>query len=141
MFQGYSQNLWVNLLGFNLIWWLCILYGDKVLLPVSLLLLLHLLLHRTPVIEMMTLFICGGLGFAVDSLLTLAGVFRFESSSILPPLWLALLWLSFTATLRQSLRWFRGRYRLAACAGALAGSTTYLAAAQLEPSILVTRSL
>jgi hypothetical protein len=44
---------------------------------------------------------------------------------------LLLLWLGFCATLNQSLRLFAGRYTLALLCGAIGGSTTYVAAAQL----------
>jgi hypothetical protein len=128
-FSGLSQRLWVNLLGFNLIWALCIFYGNSLLPLVILLLLLHLLLHRQPALELAIVVGLGSLGYALDSVLTLLGLFRFESVQSIAPLWLLLLWFGFCATLRQSLSFFRSHLLLAALVGAMGGGFAYLAAA------------
>lgn len=128
--MGISQNFWVNFTGFQLIWWLSILYGNSAALPVTILILLHLLLHTQPLIELFTLILTSLLGFSIDFLLTLNGVFIFTESEAVP-LWLGLLWLGFCATLRNSLSFFSGRYLLSAFVGSVGGSTTYLAAATL----------
>ncbi|WP_286237620.1 DUF2878 domain-containing protein [Neptuniibacter halophilus] len=126
-----SANFWINLIGFQMLWWMSILLGDSAHLPVVLLLLGHFLFHPQADIELLVVSFTALTGFCVDLLLTLGGFFYFDSSSALPPLWLLLLWVGFCCTLRQSLSYFSGRYLLASCAGAVAGSSTYLAAVSL----------
>jgi len=128
MFSGLSQNFWINLIGFQLIWWICVLFGNTWLLAVCVLLGFHLLFHREPIVETSTILICAIIGFCIDALLTLKGMFIFPNDSSLPPIWLFALWMSFSATLRQSLGFFSKHYLLAAILGAFGGSGAYLTA-------------
>jgi len=125
-----SERFWVNAIGFQVIWWACILYREDAVIVVSFLLTLHLIFHSEPIAEMIIVVALAALGFMIDTALTLSGFFVF-SDSLLPPLWLFLLWMGFVATLRQSLAFFSKRFYLGALAGALGGSTTYIAAAKL----------
>jgi hypothetical protein len=125
-----SENFWVNLVGFQLVWWLSILFGNAVIIPVTFILLLHIFFHSQPGSELKVLFFSALLGFSVDISLTLNGVFIFPDSHF-PPLWLALLWFGFCATLQISLKYFSDRISLAFLVGGLGGSSTYLAAAKL----------
>ncbi|SEG11576.1 DUF2878 domain-containing protein [Marinobacterium lutimaris] len=133
--SGLSSNFWINLVGFQLIWWSLVLWGNAAMPVALLLLLIHVFLHFSPRKELQLMLVVAVVGFAVDSLLTLSGVFRFSSadlpSPIWPPLWLLVLWFAFAATLNQTLNWFSGRYRLAALIGGPGGSSTYLAASEL----------
>ena len=131
IFTGWSEAWWINLIGFQLAWWLSVLYGNQALPFVAVFIAVHLLLHSTPKVELFVLVSCTLLGMVVDTWLTYSGVFVFAQGHAWPPLWLALLWLSFSATLRQGLHWFRGRYLLSALAGSLAGTGSYLAAERL----------
>lgn len=128
MFSGASQIFWINLAGFQLIWWLCILLGNTSLPIVLFLLVLHVVFHSQPLQETLAIFSCAIFGFVVDLLLTSKGLFIFNGSSSLPPIWLFALWLGFSATLRQSLDYFSSHYVLAAFLGAIGGSAAYLAA-------------
>ncbi len=129
--SGLSCNFWLNLIGFQLIWWSLVLWGNAAV-PIALLLLLpHVFLHAYPRKELQMMLAAALLGYAVDSLLTLSGVFLFSPTDLLPPLWLLVLWFAFAATLNQTLNWFSGRYRLAALIGGPGGSSTYLAASEL----------
>ncbi|WP_290704346.1 DUF2878 domain-containing protein [Amphritea sp.] len=125
--SGHSQILWVNLGGGQLCWWCAILLADSSLMILAALIILHLLFHRHPAHETAVLLSCGLTGFAVDLLLTATGVFRFGISAF-PPLWLLFLWFCFSATLRQSMTYFHGRWVLAAICGGIFGSLTYIAA-------------
>ena len=129
--QGLSENIWVNLVGFQLLWWLSIMLADAARWPVLLLIVAHLLMHRQLFSETLVIIACGCAGFVVDAVLTLLGFFRFSPDSGLPPFWLFLLWLGFAATLRQGLKFFVGRWYLAMLSGAVAGTATYFAAAGL----------
>lgn len=128
--SGRSQHFWLNLIGFQLCWWSAILLSDERVVILSVLLVTHLLLHRHPIHEGVVILSCGLTGFAVDIILTAADVFRFGVSA-LPPLWLLLLWFCFSATLRQSMSYFYGRWVMAGVCGGIFGSLTYIAAANL----------
>ncbi len=130
-FSGWSETWWINLIGFQLAWWLSVLYGNQALPIVAALIAVHLLLHSTPSVELIVLVSCALLGMLVDTVLTRSGIFVFTQDHAWPPVWLVLLWLSFSATLRQGLHWFKGRYLLSALVGSLAGAASYLAAGRL----------
>lgn len=70
-------------------------------------------------------------GATLDSLLSAAGILRFEPESALAPLWLILLWLNFATTLSHAMRWL-APYRLwSAVFGAVFAPPAYWAAAAL----------
>lgn len=125
-----SNNFWINLTGFQLAWWCAILLGNHGVMILSVLLVFHFVYHQTPKAEMAFVFSAGILGYLLDTLLTLQGVFVFSESG-LPPVWLLLLWFCFSATLRQSLSFFQSRLWLAGSMGGVSGALTYLAAARL----------
>lgn len=131
-FSGHSENFWINLLGFNLIWSLSIFLGNLALPYVVTLLVLHILFHTQPQVELQVILLTGLMGYSVDCLLTLAGFFRFEAVQGVTPLWLLFLWFSFCATLRQSLVFFRKTKFLTAAFGALGGSFAYMMAAHFQ---------
>ncbi len=126
-----SKNIWINLAGFQLIWWMSVLLGNAALPWVFMMLALHLVFHPERTSEASVMLICALCGIIVDGVLTLLGVFRFAEAGLILPFWLLALWLAFCATLRQGLIWFRGRYLLAALSGGLSAALTYMAAAKL----------
>jgi len=128
---GYSENKWINFAGFQLVWWLSILFGNLAIGVALAALSLHFLFHSRPFSEMATVFCAAILGFSIDSWLTLTGFFQFDGRDGIPPLWLFMLWMGFAATLRQSLSFFTDRYMLASALGGVGGSSTYIAAAEL----------
>lgn len=130
-FSGVSGNIWLNLVGFQLIWWSLVIWGNAALVIAMPLLAAHILLHKTPWQELQVMFLVAVPGFLIDSLLTAAGVFQFSPPTVIAPLWLLVLWFAFAATLNQALNWFSGRYLLAALLGGVGGSSTYLAASEL----------
>lgn len=129
MLFGLSWKIWINFLGFNLIWALSIFSGNEAMLWVLLLLLLHFLIIAEPLVELKVVLATAFLGYSVDCLLTLLGVFRFEQVQGITPIWLVLLWIGFCSTLRHSLYFFSNKHLIASLAGAIAGSFTYLLAA------------
>lgn len=129
--MGISQKFWVNLIGFQAIWWLSILYGNAASAVVALLIFFHFYYHSNPQTEVMIVLTTASVGFWVDMMLSGVGFFIFPESVSTFPYWLFLLWMGFCATLRQSLNFFEGKYRLSAICGAVAGSLTYLTAAKL----------
>ncbi|SFG20379.1 DUF2878 domain-containing protein [Neptunomonas qingdaonensis] len=129
MLFGLSWKIWINFIGFNLIWVLSIFSGNESVLWVLLLLLLHFLVISKPFVELSVVLATALIGYSVDCLLTLSGVFRFEQVQGITPVWLILLWIGFCSTLRHSLSFFSEKYLVASVAGAIAGSITYLSAA------------
>lgn len=128
-FSGKSENFWINAIGFNLIWALCIFYGNSALPWVILLLVGHFLFHSQPLLELSAVTVTALLGYLLDCILTLAGFFRFDQVQGITPLWLVFLWIGFSCTLRQSLSYFREHFRFSVIFGAVAGSFAYMAAA------------
>lgn len=132
--MGWSERLWVNAIGFQAVWWGSILLGDTAAFAVIALLVLHFAFHSQPMVEAGAVVASGVVGFSVDLMLTMAGVFTFPTAYLtlaLPPVWLLLLWFAFSATLRNSLSVLRKYRVLASVLGAITGASTYIAAAKL----------
>ncbi len=120
----------MNVIGYQAIWFGSIL-GRDALLPVLLaLVLLHVYFCTQRAREVTVLVVCTALGFLCDSLWTLAGVFVFDPSpAFLPaPLWLAMIWLGFAATLRHGLRFAIERPGLGIALAAIGAPVSYIAA-------------
>ena len=67
-------------------------------------------------------------GFLVDMTLGIFGAitFPFSSSDVLPPLWMAFLWINLAVSLRYAFAILRQRYVLAVFIGAVGGPLAYL---------------
>lgn len=91
--------------------------------------LVHLGLSPFPRRELLWAMAAGVLGWALDSLLGVAGVFAFPGA--LAPVWLLCLWIAFATTIEPGLTWFRGRLAWAALLGAVAGPFSYEMGARL----------
>jgi hypothetical protein len=129
MLFGLTWRVWVNLMGFNLIWALSIFIGNDALLWVAVLLLLHFVFVAKRWVELPIVLVAALVGYSVDCVLTLVGVFKFEQAQGITPVWLLFLWLGFCSTLGHSLHFFSEKYCMASIAGAIAGSVTYFSAA------------
>jgi len=70
-------------------------------------------------------------GICIDSILTALGVFQFERSSTIPPLWLMILWIAFATALVKSLAVFGRNKLLAAALGAIVFPLNYSAGERL----------
>lgn len=126
----YQGFILYNALSFQCVWWTGVLFGNRALLLSIPLLVLHfILLPRVETAaaiprDLSTMLKIGLLGMAVDSLLTLSGVFEFSAF----PTWLACLWLHFAVSLHHSLKLIRAfAMVLQAILGAIFGSLSYLA--------------
>lgn len=120
-----------NLIGYNLIWALCIFWGNQGLIYVCMLLVVHFILISEPLFELKIIIITASIGYTIDCLLTVAGFFEFDQVHGVTPLWLAALWLGFCTTLRHSLSMFAEKLLISSLLGALAGASSYMAAAHL----------
>lgn len=124
-----------NALSFQLVWWASALWANWSLMLSIPLLLLHFALLAS--IEnpqhcrrdLLTMLKVGMLGISIDALLTLMGVFEFNTS----PWWLACLWLHFALSLHHSLMFLRALpVVLQALMGGIFGSLSYLGGAKLH---------
>jgi len=78
-------------------------------------------------------------GYAADSVLVMAGLLVFPASAALgwpSTVWMVALWANLAAAFSSLLSWLRGRYLLAAAAGAAAGPLAYGAGARAGALIL-----
>lgn len=142
-----SYNTLLNIVWYQVLWLVAVLGRDSSTPLLLLLLLLHIYwCRRYWRAELGFVLACSAVGIAADSVLTLCQVFIFfPSSSLLPfspvlaqglwplpiPFWLVAIWLSFSATLRHSLRFLLSRPRLAILLAALLAPPSYVAGAYL----------
>lgn len=137
-------DLWVNLLGFQLLWWVAILGAARglvwpALLLAPLLLAWHLRQASSPGREAVLLLLLTLLGAVADALLIASGWLRFSQADLGPaltPSWMLALWLGFATSLNVSLRWLRARPLMAALLGAAGGVASYAGGARLGAAVL-----
>lgn len=123
----------MNLVMFQGVWWLSILYQNSALWLTVPLLLLHFYLSANPLQDLKLMLKVAGFGFVFDCALTLTGVFQFQQF----PIWLLLIWCHFAISLRYSLMFTQKlNWQLNALLGGVFGCLSYLAGARLEAVIL-----
>jgi hypothetical protein len=122
-----------NFVGFQLLWFSLIVFGNQALYLFLILIGLHLYFLKRPLKELTLILIVASLGALADSVLAIFGVFIFTPiAHILPiPLWLLALWVAFAATLNHSLSYLQQRPFIAAVVGAIGGPMSYFAGTQL----------
>ncbi len=126
-----TRNNLLNLLGFQLCWFACVVGGDVWAAgAVGLFLLWHL-----RITDRQEWWLIAGLGFAgvaLDTLWYQLGLMRFpDTVTVLIPLWLMLLWLAFAATLRHSLGYLFQRPMLLGVVSLIAAPFSYFAGSKL----------
>ncbi|GAA6152875.1 DUF2878 domain-containing protein [Pseudoteredinibacter isoporae] len=118
--------LLINFAGFQLSWWTLVVFGDSAIPLALTLLALHFAVVPNKPLEFRIVAGTALTGIAIDGLLSLSSVWVFPETVL--PLWLAVLWLCFSATLRHSLRPLWQYPRVLPMLGAVGGSSSYLAA-------------
>lgn len=114
---------WIQFVIFQALWLVAIIGGNAWLALAIALLAIHFIATPSRQQDWRVLPIAL-IGIAVDTALTLGGVFQFEQV----PFWLGLLWVAFVLTLGHSLAWLRQLPQVALFPiGALAGVVSYLA--------------
>tara|TARA_B110000444_G_C18763035_1_gene558574 strand:+ start:351 stop:812 length:462 start_codon:yes stop_codon:yes gene_type:complete len=71
------------------------------------------------------------IGILIDSSLTLAGVFQFPNTTLFLPLWMIVLWISFSTSLTNSLHFLEKRNLTTSVVGCIAFPLNYLAGKEL----------
>ncbi len=122
-----------NLVLFQVGWFACVLSGAAhmpwigALVAVSIV-GFHLVRADQREAEIKLILIAVGIGALFDSLLVWTEWLRYPSGILLPntaPYWIVLMWALFATILNISLRWLRGRWLIAALAGAAGGPLAY----------------
>jgi len=96
---------------------------------------LHLQSAHKPFDELLLVIACGFIGAIFDSILVFAGWVSYPAGSFseyFAPYWIITLWMLFATTLNVSMRWLRGKQKLAALFGFYGGPTSYIAGAALD---------
>jgi Protein of unknown function (DUF2878) len=129
-----------NLLSFGIGWFACVVgaangtpsYGVAV---AAMLLALNTLVAEDALHEARVIVTVGAIGFAIDTMLALAGILIFDprtsNPSWLCPIWQDAIWMMFGSTLTSSLAWLATRTAVASIAGAIVGPLSYFAAARM----------
>lgn len=124
-------SVFANIVFYQLVWFGAVLGGQQYVVALFALVLLHVYLSSGRREEMIVMGSCASIGIIADSLLTYFGFFEFSHSSVVIPLWLVALWLSFAGTFRLALSYFMKRPPLAMAAAVVGAPLSYLAAARL----------
>lgn len=132
-------HLLINFIAFQVGWFACVLGGAHQLpwlgaAVVPIVVAIHLAVAARPLDEAMLIGSAAVLGFVWDSALVAAGLLIYPSGVLLPgiaPYWIGAMWINFATTLNVTLRWLKGRWRLAGIFGAFGGPLAYYAGAKL----------
>ena len=90
---------------------------------------IHFYFAKRPVNELILIMSCAAIGATFDSMLVATGWVQYYSgqfSDVMAPYWIITMWMLFATTLNVSLKWLRGRTRLAVIFGAIGGPLAYL---------------
>jgi len=140
------MNTFVNIAIYQVVWFVCIRYGNiggLISLP---LLAIHLILSDKRKEDLKTMGLLLVAGMIIDGILTVAGFFAFDPPGYPIPPWLMVIWLGLATLVHHSLAWMKSRLLLCALLGALGGPLAYgsgvrMGAAvfnwELLPSLLV----
>ncbi|WP_448211716.1 DUF2878 domain-containing protein [Colwellia sp. MEBiC06753] len=121
----------INALCFNLAWLGLILFGNSVIPLVFIWLSWHIWQCQHPRQELTLMLVVTTIGTVIDSALMHAGVFDFAEGGAIIPLWLIIIWLSFSATLQHSLKFLNTNKLFPYLVGALIVPLSYLAGERL----------
>lgn len=100
---------------------------------------LHLHVARKPFEEVLLVLACALIGASFDSILVAAGWVTYKAglfSDYLAPYWIITMWMLFAMTLNVSMRWLRGKPKLAALLGFYGGPASYIAGEALGGIVL-----
>jgi hypothetical protein len=126
-------HMFLNIILFQIGWLACVMGGATSRpwiggLIVMGVVAIHLLRAPVPVLELKLVLIAVGIGAVWDSLLVWLKWVHYSSGVLIPhtaPYWIVLMWGLFATLLNVSLRWLRGRWVIAALAGAIGGPAAY----------------
>ena len=138
------MGLLVNCVVFQVAWLSSVIGGAQQMPwigPISVLvaLVLHLRAARKPAEEVLLVLTCALIGAGFDSMLVAAGWVTYKAglfSEYFAPYWIITMWMLFATTLNVSMRWLRGKPKLAALFGFYGGPASYIAGQALGGIVL-----
>ena len=132
------RRILLNLLIFQVGWFVCVLGGNLyALIYTPLALIVHQRLVLEHVKEWYTIALVCTTGFLWDALMAVYGIINYtESDFIGLPVWLICLWLLFATTFHHSLRWLSNQLWLAAIFAAIFGPLSYWAGSELSSAYI-----
>lgn len=120
----------INMLGFNLVWFGLVYWGNC-FIPIAIFLIcVHLIKLSHFKYEMRLVLLVTVLGSSIDNILTFLYVFQFDNTHF-TPLWLVVLWASFACTLCHSLRFLDNSRVMQLLIGGLVSPLSYIAGHKL----------
>jgi hypothetical protein len=119
------MNLLLNIVIYQAIWLLCVLFGNFGVLLSLPLLVLHFVLSPTRAADAQLMVALVVTGFIIDGSLQAAGVLALRGWGWPIPIWLAMIWLGLATLPHHSLWWMRSRLLVNILFGALGGPLAY----------------
>ena len=137
--------LLINAVVFQIAWLLSVIGGAQQmpwLGPIAALIAIAIHLHqaRKPFEEVLLVLCCALIGASFDSILVAAGWVTYKAglfSGYLAPYWIITMWMLFAMTLNVSMRWLRGKPKLAAILGFYGGPASYIAGEALGGIVFI----
>jgi hypothetical protein len=137
--------LLVNIVVFQAAWLLSVIGGAQQMpwlgpFVTLVALALHLRAARKPFEEVLLILSCGVMGLCFDSYLVAMGWVTYKAglfSAYIAPYWIITMWMLLAMTLNVSMRWLRGKPKLAALFGFYGGPASYIAGQALGGIILI----
>ena len=124
----------INIVGFYIGWWGCILGSSNELpylgpLLMTIFLIVHGRFFIKDVKEIQLIIIIGLIGTLVDSGLFLSQSFiyagAYSNNLLIAPLWITAMWAGFAATVNHSMKFFHNKWILMIISGAIFGPAAY----------------
>lgn len=136
MFEMTSDTIFsskpFNIIFNNLIWIACVIGREDYVWIVAPVVIAYIsILIRSNPARLDQIFAPALLGISIDSFLTFVGVFQFSSPSLFLPLWMMVLWLSFSTSLTNSLQFLGKKKFITSVVGCIAIPANYLAGERL----------
>lgn len=126
-------KLWINILAYQLCWWLLVCFGVDALSIIAVIFTIgfYLVTESGRWAKWVMLLVVTLIGIGCDSALAYLGIYgsHWQDQGIAP--WLCLLWPVFATLLNVSLKWFQNHLVIASICGAIGGPSSYWAGAKL----------
>lgn len=121
------MSLVVNVLIYQIVWFLCVFKGDGGALLSLGLLVGHLLWSPLRKADLQMMFILLFAGLVIDGAISYGGLVSYRVDGAPIPFWLAVIWLALAILPNHSLRWLKGRPLLSSLFAAVGGPLAYWA--------------
>ncbi len=121
----------INIVIYQVIWFLAVGAGNVGALFGALLLPVHLLISGKRRLDLWMMAFMLAAGLVIDGTLHQIGFYTFTAGGFPIPFWLAVVWLGLAITPGHSLAWMRSRPLLCVVLGALGGPAAYWAGVRL----------